>query len=168
MPHSKNKQKRVCFCLLVFWPGPKTSSSRGVCTKDLTGWEGAGQSMCQEIQRLCCCCDPGLLQKWPSFDNSLDRSHPRSFLAGIELQESWQQILSFFCLFVCLRRLYFSFTYEGNFTGYGVPGCWFCFFQREIFPSTLFLVSEGKSDVTIILVPLQVGCSFPPHPTLTP
>ena len=44
----------------------------------------------------------------------------------------------------------------------------FVFFQREIFPSTLFLVSEGKSDVTIILVPLQAGCSFPPDPTLTP
>ena len=95
LPRSKNKQKHVCFCLLVFWPGPKTSSSRGVCTKDLTGWEGAGPSMCHEIQRLCCCCDTGLLQKWPSFDDSLDRSHPRSFLAGIELQESWQQILSF-------------------------------------------------------------------------
>ena len=44
----------------------------------------------------------------------------------------------------------------------------FVFFQREIFPSTLFLVSEVKSDVTIILVPLQAGCSFPPDPTLTP
>ena len=58
------------------------------CPKGLTGWEGAGKSICQEIQRICHSCDSDLFQKQANFDDSLKRSHPRSFLERIELQES--------------------------------------------------------------------------------
>ena len=41
--------------------------------------------MGQEIHRICHSCDSGLFQKQAHLDDSLDRSHPRSFLEGIEL-----------------------------------------------------------------------------------
>ena len=59
-----------------------------VCPKDTTRWEGEGESMCQEIQRICHSCDSGLFQKQANIDDSLDGSHPRSFLERTELQES--------------------------------------------------------------------------------
>ena len=82
----KHTDKHVCVSLGLF-------SGRGqrplqACPKDLTGWEGAGQSMCQEIQRTRHNCDSGLFPKRAHLEDSLDRSHPRSFLEGIELQES--------------------------------------------------------------------------------
>ena len=79
----KKKKKKVFVCLGLF-PG-QGQRPLPVCPKDTTRWEGEGESMCQEIQRICHSCDSGLFQKQANFDDSLDGSHPRSFLERIRV-----------------------------------------------------------------------------------
>lgn len=70
---NKTKTDKNVFVYLGLFSGPGQRPLRA-CPKDLTGREGAGQSMRQEeIQGLCHSCDSGVFQKQAHCDDSLDK-----------------------------------------------------------------------------------------------